>query len=461
MEQSKKGSKKQEYLELVTAQMRCKKARDMVAEELAVHIEDQTETYLEFGLSAEDAVARAVEQMGDPVEVGTALDRIHRPRIDVRTIAFIALLSVIGMIVQILMLQTTLNVVGADHVLGTVSDVSGIIRDGLLGFLIMLAVMFVDYSFLGKHPVAAWIGLIVVMFVVEFNDMIWIGRNLGTTNLSVISALMILIFASIVYSYRNKGYKGIILCLFWLALGFLVLSRMTGISLAAAVTLFVTGVMTVSFAIYKGWFAVKKEKALILLWGSWIVPLAGLLIALAAGWIGKVYQTARLRHFFDPNQDPYGNGYVVLTMRQRLADMSLIGPSTDGEAYYWWYSLNYVMEKYGVLVGVLLLAVLALLFGKMLAGLFKQQNRLGCLLGVGAVGYLVMSTILHVMASLTLIPSTSAYLPFFTEGTNATMGCYLLLGVYLSVHRNSMIISEKRSEPQQKIRIIVEHTGNE
>ena len=221
MEQSKKGSKKQEYLELVTAQMRCKKARDMVAEELAVHIEDQTETYLEFGLSAEDAVARAVEQMGDPVEVGTALDRIHRPRIDVRTIAFIALLSVIGMIVQILMLQTTLNVVGADHVLGTVSDVSGIIRDGLLGFLIMLAVMFVDYSFLGKHPVVPWIGLIVVMFVVEFNDMIWIGRNLGTTNLSVISALMILIFASIVYSYRNKGYKGIILCLFWLALGLL------------------------------------------------------------------------------------------------------------------------------------------------------------------------------------------------------------------------------------------------
>ena len=63
MEQSNKAPGKQEYLELVTVQMRCQKARDMVAEELAGHIEDQTETYLEFGLPYEEAAARAVEQL--------------------------------------------------------------------------------------------------------------------------------------------------------------------------------------------------------------------------------------------------------------------------------------------------------------------------------------------------------------------------------------------------------------
>lgn len=112
-------------------------------------------------------------------------------------------------------------------------------------------------------------------------------------------------------------------------------------------------------------------------------------------------------------------------------------------------------------MGVLLLAALALLFGKMLSGLVKQQNRLGCLLGIGAVGYLIISTVLHVMVSLTLIPSTSAYLPFFTEGTNATIGCYLLLGVYLSVHRNTMILSEKRNAPKRRFRILVENVGEE
>ena len=462
VEQFDVHSKEKEYIGLVTGQMRCKKARDMVAKELSDHIEDQTETYLEFGLSYEDAVARAVEQMGDPVEVGTAMDRIHRPRVDSRTIGFIGLLTVFGTLVQILMMQSMIDGAGgAENIIGFNSSIFSICMNSLLGFAVMLGVMFVDYSFLGKHPVAVWVGLLILLIVYQVGGFGFRGLNLATTNLSALSALMILLFAAIVYAYRNKGYKGILLCLFWLAAGFVMLSRQSGISLAAAVTLFVTGVMTVSFAVHKGWFAVKRGNAQLLLWGVWLVPLVCMVGALALGLIGEVYQTARIRHFFDPYKDPQGNGFVVLTMRERLADMKLIGASTGAEEYYWWYSLNYVMEKYGVLMGILLLAVLALLFGKMLSGLVKQQNRLGGLLGVSAVSYLVFSTVLHVMASLTLIPSTSAYLPFFTEGTNATIGCYLLLGVYLSVHRNTMILSEKRSEPKRRFRVLVEHVGEE
>ena len=97
----------------------------------------------------------------------------------------------------------------------------------------------------------------------------------------------------------------------------------------------------------------------------------------------------------------------------------------------------------------------------MLSGVIKQQNRLGSLLGVGAVSYLIATTGLHVMVSLTLLPSTSAYLPFFTEGTAATIGCYMLLGVYLSVHRNAMILSEKRSVPKKQIKIRFEQVNEE
>lgn len=458
MEQSKESK---EYIELVTGQMRCKKARDMVARELSDHIEDQTETYLEFGLPREDAVARAVEQMGDPVEVGTAMDRIHRPRVDSRTIGFIALLTVFGTLVQILMMQSMIDGAGgAENIIGFNSSIFSICMNSLLGFGVMLAVMFVDYSFLGKHPVAVWVGLLILLFVQQTGEIYFFyGSYLATTNLSALSALMILLFAAIVYTYRNKGYKGILLCLVWLTAGFVLLSRQSGISLAAGVTLFVTGVMTVSFAVHKGWFAVKRGSAQLLLWGVWLVPLVCMLGALAAGVIGEVYQTARIRLFFNPYADPQGNGFVVLTMRERLADMKLIGTSTGAEEYYWWYSLNYVMEKYGIFIGILLIAALAILFGRMLSGLVKQQNRLGGLLGVGAVSYLVVSTVLHVMVSLTLLPSTSAYLPFFTEGTNATIGCYMLLGVYLSVHRNTMILSEKRSEPKKRFRILVENVG--
>lgn len=454
--ENKEDSVEKRYIEEVISQMRCKKARDMVAEELSAHIEDQTETYIQFGLSFEEARKRAVAQMGDPVEVGTSMDRIHRPRIDVRTIALIAALTVIGMGVQIIMLQTSLNEVGADGFLGETRSIVAIIRDSLLGFIVMLAVMFLDYSFLGKHPVALWISLLAVLFLLEISDMVWILWRLSSTNLSVLSAVMILLFGAIVYHYRQQGYSGIFKSLLWLAAGFLVLSRMSGISLSAAFTLFATGILTISFAVCKGWFAVKKRNAMFLLWGIWLIPLSGVVAALAAGFIGKAYQSARIRSFFNPYIDPKGGGYVTLNMRERLADMRLFGSAGEGDAYYWWYTLNYVMEEYGIVMGVVLMAFLALLFGKMLSALMKQQNRLGSLLGVGAIGYLVVSTLLHVLAALTLIPSTSAYLPFFTEGTNATIACYLLLGVYLSVHRNSMILSEKKCKPAWRLRLVAE-----
>lgn len=454
------SGKTQEYIGLVTLQMRCKKARDMVALELQNHIEDQTEAYEEFGLTHNEAEARAVEQMGDPVEVGTRLDRVHRPKTDFRMIAYIAFLTVAGMLVQYFMKMSSANMVNPESVIGF-GNIANILFDGLTGFALMLVVMFVDYSFLGKHPVAAYAVVILVLFIYPVSDLSFWGRNLAITNLSGLNVIVILLFAAIVYHYRNNSYKGILICLMWLLAGFITLCRIQGISLAGALSFFATGIVTLSFAVYKGWFNIKRKSMLIILCAIMIVPPVCAVGALAMGIIGAPYQIARVRAFINPYSDPSGSGYIVTAMRERLAGLHFIGSSVGEESNNWWYSLSFIMEKYGIMVGILLIGVLALLFGKMLSGVIRQQNRLGGLLGIGAISYLLVSTILHVLTSLTLIPATSAYLPFFTEGTTSTIGCYLLLGVYLSVHRNAMILSERKSIPKRQLRICIEHVKEE
>lgn len=460
MEHVDNSEKTQEYIGLVTLQMRCKKARDMVALELQNHIEEQTEAYEEFGLTHKEAEARAVEQMGDPIEVGTRLDRVHRPKTDFRMIGYIAFLTVAGMLVQYIMKINSANMVNPESFIGF-GNIADILFDGLIGFALMLVVMFVDYSFLGKHPVAAYAAVLLVLFVYQVNDLAFLGRNLAITNLSGLSVMVILLFAAIVYHYRNNGYKGILICLMWLLAGFITLCRIQSISLAGAVSFFATGIVTLSFAVYKGWINIKRKSALIILCAIMIVPPVCAVGALATGIIGAPYQIARVRAFINPYSDPSGNGYTVTAMRERLAGLHFIGSSVADESNNWWYSLSFIMEKYGIMVGILLIGVLALLFGKMLSGVIRQQNRLGGLLGIGAISYLLVSTILHVMTSLTLIPATSAYLPFFTEGTTSTIGCYLLLGVYLSVHRNAMILSERQSMPKRQLRIRIEHANEE
>lgn len=72
--------KKEEYLRCVTDQIRCKKACPGIEKELEDHITDQAEMYLKKGMTEEQALKKAIAEMGDPVQVGVELDRIHRPQ---------------------------------------------------------------------------------------------------------------------------------------------------------------------------------------------------------------------------------------------------------------------------------------------------------------------------------------------------------------------------------------------
>lgn len=67
-----------EYLKILLEQIRCKKARPYIRQELQNHMEDQIEANIHAGMSYESAEKEAVKDMGDPVEAGISLDRIHR-----------------------------------------------------------------------------------------------------------------------------------------------------------------------------------------------------------------------------------------------------------------------------------------------------------------------------------------------------------------------------------------------
>ena len=88
----------EEFIKTLTEQMRCVKARSGVARELADHITDQAEAYEHAGMKYEDALERAVHEMGDPVEIGVSMDRIHKPQADWKMMLLTFVLSIAGML---------------------------------------------------------------------------------------------------------------------------------------------------------------------------------------------------------------------------------------------------------------------------------------------------------------------------------------------------------------------------
>ena len=93
----------EEYLTILTDQIWCRMAREDVRKELLCHIEDQKAAFLSEGMEQAEAEEAAVREMGDPVETGNELDRIHRPKMAWGMIALIAVLSIVGYLAQYLL----------------------------------------------------------------------------------------------------------------------------------------------------------------------------------------------------------------------------------------------------------------------------------------------------------------------------------------------------------------------
>lgn len=94
------GDRKEEYIRILTEQIRCKKARNQVAREMLNHMEEQEEFYVSEGMTRDEAQAEAVKEMGDPVEAGAALDMVHRPQMVGGLLALMGILYAAGFLVS-------------------------------------------------------------------------------------------------------------------------------------------------------------------------------------------------------------------------------------------------------------------------------------------------------------------------------------------------------------------------
>src|SRR5699024_10018830 len=111
----------------------------MVRRELEDHIQDQRDAYISEGKIGREAEKLAVCQMGDPVETGRALDRIHRPRMEWMLPLMAVLLSACGLMIQYL----SLTVSGEEMTL--LSFLSGTLPVYGIGIMLMIGISFVDY----------------------------------------------------------------------------------------------------------------------------------------------------------------------------------------------------------------------------------------------------------------------------------------------------------------------------
>lgn len=450
-----------EYTEQICQQIRWKKVRPAVAEEIEAHLLDQQQALMEDGFSEEEAAKETLRQMGDPVSTGAQLDRVHRPKAQWGLLRAVALLLLMGFCFSLIS-----NLLRSGNV-----NLPHMIQSYLVAAVILVVCYFVDFSFLAKIPVPINIGLILILLVLCFvsEPMIgtkrylvlpggWIYLNY---NLAYLSLLVPICYSLLIYQYRNRGFRGIIYCGLWF-LPYLVL--MTQYSpYAGMMTALFSCLILLCMAIWSGWFGVKRWKGLTLV----LMPTTVCAALSSCVIFSQEDYRKQLFLLFHPETAALGGGYHYWTKRELLKNAHFIGhgnpvefldtpmASTSTLSYDWDSFLTLFIYDFGWIILLVVLAALVLFGVLAFRQVRKQTSVLGKLVSLAIVLTLLGQCVFYLLESLGFGFISSLSLPLISPGNAALLMDSILIGFLLSIFRNGEAISDKKSSvPLFSIKII-------
>lgn len=415
------------YCRQVAGQIRWKRARLAVMQELEQHILDQQAAYQAQGYGEEEATQMALDQMGNAREIGQALNQIHHPQTPWLLLGLTAGLLVLGAALQFALFPGEFSAV---HYLAA---------------LILFAIgYFGDVSWLGRHALKINAGMLLVSSAALLCAEPVKGAAVFQIDpfqmrLCYLALIFPICYGLLVYSMKDRGRRGIVFCVLAYVPYAVILLRVPTLS-GFLIYSFTAWVLLMT-AVQKNWFTVQQSGRVV----PMLIPTFLPCFALAAMMYSVDIQN--LYVFFAPEQDAEDAGYIYCLLRNAISQSAFWGEgaidlstipelSTD-------YVLVYGIQKFGLgSFALIILLVLALCVFCVYQGM-RQQSMLGTLLvlsialtialqsllyGYGNVGYGFLSNLLS--------------FPFLARGGTALALNSLQMGCMLSVLRTGTWICD-------------------
>lgn len=413
------------WVNSATAQMRWKRARLVAAKELADHLSDQYEAFLDEGMDEEAAAQATAREMGDAVETGTRLDRAWRPRPDWVMLGIVLVVAAAGLVLQ--------------YLLRPHNDLEWYMFFGkyVAGAVCLLAAYFADYTILARH---CWMlyGLWVVIGLLLTQGPISMGK---LYHLSCWVWFFPVLFAGILFRQRGKGTRGIGICLLSLpAMWFL---AMHAPSMAAIMVQTVVCCGMLAAALWRGAFGRRTRGKLVLA----VSPVLLLLLCALFLIVSDAHIRDELGNVLHPQRDAAGNGYqgsviqyLMFGIRFPDCDQQPVGSwlRWDG-ATDWVFATAKYYWGWAVVLLILAAAVLLLVWGFRIAR--RQTGLLARSVCMGVMVTFALQTLMYVVQNCGIILFTAYGLPLLSYGGMYLCQTMLLLGLLLSAQRSGQLES--------------------
>lgn len=442
----------EDYLEKLLSQIRCKKARPYIAEEIRGHIESQIEDNISSGMEYEEAEKNAVADMGNPVEVGISLDKIHKPQIAWKLLIIVGILSLLGIWIQ----QSILRQTGYNDLEPFMQEMHQLTMEGfvssvIIGFFIMCGIYFIDYTVIAKY--SKLIGLFIIImgvlllagfFGTDINGVRY-SIGFGIIRVSATSLMMfyVPIYGAVLYKYRDGGVSALLKSIAWLIVPVFITFYMP--SLIVAIIMMVSMLIQLTVAILKGWFKIPIKRTIGSLWAVFMFLPIMLLFVMYTFHLLEEYQEARIRSVLSASEEGY---YLTSMLRTFSKDILLIGNSGKDvigslPEFNSDYIFSYILNSYGSIVGIVVVAVLTALVMFIFGASIKQKNELGMVMGFGCGMIILLNILVNLLGALGIIPPVPSFLPFLSIGRSNILLCYALVGIIMSIYRYKDVYPKK------------------
>ena len=183
---------------------------------------------------------------------------------------------------------------------------------------------------------------------------------------------------------------------------------------------------------------------------TFIFSVGFLLLNLAFGTITRLvwnklhhYQQQRIIVFLDPGRDPQGAGYQIIQSKVAIGSGELVGKgylegSQTKLAFLPHQHTDFVFsvlgEEFGLLGGIILVGLFALLIIKGILIAQKARNTFASNVAIGLTAIIGFQMLVNIGMTLGVMPVTGLPLPFISYGGSSMLLSWVLLGLLLAIN---------------------------
>ena len=401
------------YLDEVCSEIKNKRVHNEIKDELLCHIEEITLSYIDSGITEEEALNKAISQMGSSLTIGTELNKVHESKVDWKLLFLTSTLFIIGILnLYFINIQYNNNPITKRTLFFT-----------FIGTIILYLSSLLDYRKLKLHCKTIYVISIILLSPTLINRPVngfkaWLNLGFFTVNIVyIIPFLLVIALSGIIQELDFKKKINILIG--------------SVLFLIPSVFIYFTNALSILFTYLICTIVLMKTSKInvkhIILNGVLQLPLLGFSIL---NYINNTYSISE--------------DFLHSTLNAFLSSSVLFGKSANFNPdlipnFHTDFVFSFIICYFGWIAGIITVALFLMLIVRMLKFISIVKNSYGKLLLSGFVSIFTVQILWTILMNFNLAPLTIAGLPFISYGGTGSVFNLLVIGIITNIYKGKTV----------------------